>query len=50
MKPKNFAPLKPNDERSNTTNGNPNFCEGLPIKLEKKQTNNEANIVPKKTI
>ena len=35
-KPKYFAPLKPRLDLSNTTNGKPNFCEGLPIKFENK--------------
>ena len=32
--PKNCAPLKPSDDLNKTINGNPNFCEGFPIKLE----------------
>ena len=35
-KPKYCAPLIPNEDLNNTTKGSPNFCEGLPIKLEKK--------------
>ena len=35
-KPKYFAPLNPNEDLNKTTNGNPNFCDGFPIKLEKK--------------
>ena len=36
IKPKYFAPLKPKDDLSKTTKGNPNFWDGLPIKFEKK--------------
>ena len=36
INPKYFAPLKPNEDLNKTTNGSPNFCEGLPIKFEKK--------------
>ena len=49
IKPKYFAPLKPKEDLSKTMNGNPNFCEGLPIKFEKKYTNNDPKIDPKKT-
>ena len=35
IKPKYFAPLKPNEERNSTAKGKPNFWDGLPIKLEK---------------
>ena len=36
IKPKYFAPLIPNEDLSNTTKGNPYFCDGFPIKFEKK--------------
>ena len=36
IKPKYFAPLTPSEDRNKTTKGNPNFWEGLPIRLEKK--------------
>ena len=49
IKPKYFAPLKPNEDLSKTINGNQNFWEGLPIKFEKKNTNNDPKIVPNKT-
>ena len=35
IKPKYFAPWKPNEERNSTAKGKPNFWDGLPIKLEK---------------
>ena len=35
IKPKKLAPLNPKDVLKRTANGNPNFCEGLPIKFEK---------------
>ena len=47
--PKNFAPLTPNEDLKITTNGKPNFWEGLPIKLENKKTSNAPKIVPKRT-
>ena len=43
-------PELPNVVLKKTGNGIPYFCEGLPIILEKKTTNKEAEIVPKKTI
>ena len=49
-KPKNFDPLKPKDDLNKTTKGKPYFCDGLPIKFEKKYTSNDPNNVPKKTI
>ena len=36
VKPKYLAPLKPKEDLSKTTKGNPNFWEGFPIKLQKK--------------
>ena len=36
--PKNWAPLNPNDDLNKTTNGNPNFWDGFPIKLENMKT------------
>ena len=36
ISPKNLAPLNPKDDRSKTTKGKPNFCEGLPIQFENK--------------
>ena len=35
-KPKNFAPLKPKEDLSKTAKGKPNFCDGFPIKFDKK--------------
>ena len=35
-KPKNFAPLKPKEDRNKTAKGKPNFWDGFPIKFEKK--------------
>ena len=49
INPKYFAPFIPIDDLNNTTKGKPNFCEGLPIQLEKKQTSNVPRTVPKKT-
>ena len=49
INPKYFAPLIPKDDLNKTTKGSPNFCEGLPIKFEKKYTNKDPKIVPKKT-
>ena len=36
INPKYFAPLKPSEDLNKTTKGNPNFCEGFPIKLANK--------------
>ena len=36
INPKNLAPLNPKEDLNNTTKGNPNFCEGFPIKLANK--------------
>ena len=47
--PKYLAPLIPNDDLNKTTKGNPNFCDGFPIKFEKKYTSKDPNRVPKKT-
>ena len=33
---KNLAPLNPKEDLNKTTKGNPNFCEGFPIKLANK--------------
>jgi hypothetical protein len=35
-RPRNLAPLYPNEDLKIVANGNPYFCEGLPIKFEKK--------------
>ena len=40
----------PKEDLNNTTKGNPNFWEGLPIQLEKIYTNTDPKTVPKKTI
>ena len=48
-RPKYFAPLTPKEDLNKTTKGKPNFWDGLPIQLEKKYTNNDPIIVPKKT-
>ena len=44
-----LAPTIPIEVLKNTGNGIPCFCEGLPIKLDKKTTNSDAISVPKKT-
>ena len=49
ISPKNFAPLKPNEDLNNTAKGKPNFREGFPIIFENKYTKNDPSIVPKKT-
>ena len=45
-----LAPLMPIEVLKITENGNPCFCEGLPIKLVKIQTKKEAIKQPIKTI
>ena len=44
-----FAPTIPIEVLKKTGNGIPCFWEGLPIKFDKKTTNNDAASVPKKT-
>ena len=44
-----FAPLIPNEVLSNTGKGIPCLCDGLPIKLHKKNTNRLPNRLPIKT-
>jgi hypothetical protein len=34
INPNNLAPLNPKDDLKRTAKGNPNFCEGFPIKLQ----------------
>ena len=34
-KPNNLAPLNPREDLNRTAKGNPNFCEGFPIRLLK---------------
>ena len=46
----NLAPFTPTEVLKITGNGNPYFCEGLPIKFEKIKTNNEAITDPDNTI
>ena len=48
--PTYFAPFPPMEVLRITGNGNPYFCEGLPIKFEKIKTNNEAITDPDNTI
>ena len=36
INPKNLAPLYPKEVLKIVAKGNPYFCDGLPIKLEKK--------------
>ena len=45
-----LAPLIPIDILSITGKGKPCFCDGLPIKFEKKQTKNPEIKQPAKTI
>ena len=39
INPNNLAPLNPKDDLKRTAKGNPNFCEGLLIKFERKPFN-----------
>ena len=48
-KPIYFAPTTPVDDLKITGNGSPCFCEGFPIKVEKKKAKKEASIPPNKT-
>ena len=35
-RPMYFAPVTPKEDLNNTIKGKPNFCDGLPIKFEKR--------------
>ena len=48
-RPKYFAPFTPKELLKITEKGRPYFCDGLPIRLERKKIRIEAINVPNKT-